>query len=118
MADSFFVLPMQMYLADCIFPDIEGQLAAYKSFCELWDSGEMAKLDNFDGFQMLFCYLIVYMFSGLVIWSIYMLTRLKQKDSIKQNKDLANEKAKTFCYHYEPKWYDHGHFARCQVQAK
>ena len=33
---------------------IEGQLAAYKSFCELWDSGEMAKLDNFDGFQMLF----------------------------------------------------------------
>ena len=43
-----------MYLADCIFPDIEGQLAAYKSFCELWDSGEMAKLDNFDGFQMLF----------------------------------------------------------------
>ena len=54
MADSFFVRPMQMYLADCIFPDIEGQLAAYKSFCELWDSGEMAKLDNFDGFQMLF----------------------------------------------------------------
>ena len=38
-----------MYLADCIFPDIEGQLAAYKSFCELWDSGEMAKADNFPG---------------------------------------------------------------------
>ena len=38
--------------------------------------------------------------------------------TLKQNKDLANEKAKTFCYHYEPKWYDHGHFARCQVQAK
>ena len=46
---------MQMYLADCVFPEIEGQLAAYKSFChELWDSGEMAKLDNFDGFEMLF----------------------------------------------------------------
>ena len=45
---------MQMYLADCIFPDIEGQLAAYKSFCELWDSGEMAKADNFPGFEMLF----------------------------------------------------------------
>ena len=54
MADSFFVLPMQMYLADCVFPEIEGQLAAYKSFCELWDSGEIAKLDNFDGFEMLF----------------------------------------------------------------
>ena len=45
---------MQMYLADCIFPDIEGQLAAYKSFCELWDSGEMVKADNFPGFEMLF----------------------------------------------------------------
>ena len=45
---------MQMYLADCVFPEIEGQLAAYKSFCELWDSGEMVKLDNFDGFEMLF----------------------------------------------------------------
>ena len=49
-----FWLAMQMYLADCVFPEIEGQLAAYKSFCELWDSGEMAKLDNFDGFEMLF----------------------------------------------------------------
>ena len=45
---------MQMYLADCIFPDIESQLAAYKSFCELWDSGEMAQADNADGFKMLF----------------------------------------------------------------
>ncbi len=54
MADSFFVLPMQMYLADCVFPEIEGQLAAYKCFCELWDSGEIAKLDNFNGFEMLF----------------------------------------------------------------
>ncbi len=45
---------MQMYLADCLFPDIDSQLAAYKSFCELWDSGEMAKADSFDGFQMLF----------------------------------------------------------------
>ena len=45
---------MQMYLADCIFPDIESQLAAYKSFCELWDSGEMSKADRFEGFEMLF----------------------------------------------------------------
>ena len=45
---------MQMYLADCLFPDIESQLAAYKSFCELWDSGEMAKADKFPGFEMLF----------------------------------------------------------------
>ena len=45
---------MQMYLADCIFPDIESQLAAYKSFCELWDSGERPKADNANGFEMLF----------------------------------------------------------------
>ena len=51
MAVFLFWLVMQMYLADCVFPEIEGQLAAYKSFCELWDSGEMAKLDNFDGHQ-------------------------------------------------------------------
>ena len=54
MGVSSFVTPMQMYLADCVFPEIEGQLAAYKSFCELWDSGEMPKLDKFDGFEMLF----------------------------------------------------------------
>ena len=52
--DLIFFPAMQMYLADCIFPDIEGQLAAYKSFCELWDSGEIAKADNFPGFEMLF----------------------------------------------------------------
>ena len=45
---------MQTYLADCQFPDIDSQLAAYKSFCELWDSGEMAKADKFPGFEMLF----------------------------------------------------------------
>ena len=45
---------------------------------------------SYDGFQMLFCYLIVYMCSGLSIWSIYMLTRLKKKDHLKQNKDLAD----------------------------
>ena len=43
-----------MYLADCLFPDIESQLAAYKGFCELWDSGEMTKADNFPGFEMMF----------------------------------------------------------------
>ena len=43
-----------MYLADCIFPDIESQLAAYKSFYELWDSGEIAQADHADGFEILF----------------------------------------------------------------
>jgi len=43
-----------------------------------------------EGFQMLFCYLVVYTISGLCIWSVFMLTRLKKTDHIKQNKDLAD----------------------------
>ena len=45
--------PTQMYLADCVFLRLK-ITSCHKSFCELWDSGEMAKLDNFDGFEMLF----------------------------------------------------------------
>ena len=26
--------------------------------------------------------------------------------TLKQNENLANETAKKFCYHYEPKWYE------------
>tara|TARA_B110000238_G_C16104191_1_gene429649 strand:- start:1007 stop:1888 length:882 start_codon:yes stop_codon:yes gene_type:complete len=46
--------------------------------------------ESFEGFQMLFCYLIVYIGSGLCIWSVFMLTRLKKTDDKKQNKDLAD----------------------------
>lgn len=65
-------------------------LLAYSSISHMGYLTIVFSAGTFDGFQMLFCYLIVYMFSGLVIWSIYMLTRLKQKDLIKQNKDLAD----------------------------
>ena len=30
-------------------------MAAYKSFCELWDSGEITQADHADGFEILFC---------------------------------------------------------------
>lgn len=43
-----------------------------------------------EGFQMLFCYLIVYMGSGLCVWSIFMLIRLKTFYTKKQNKDLGD----------------------------
>ena len=43
-----------------------------------------------EGFQMLFAYLIIYMGSGLCIWSIFMLTRLKTTYNKKQNKDLGD----------------------------
>ena len=45
---------MQLYLVDCQFQDIDSQIEAYKEFVELWENGEMAAQDNFDGFEMLF----------------------------------------------------------------
>ena len=46
--------------------------------------------ESFEGFQMLFCYLIIYTGSGLCIWSVFMLLPLKKTDEKKQNKDLAD----------------------------
>ncbi len=43
-----------------------------------------------EGVQILFSYLIVYMCSGLCIWSIFVLTRIKANFSKKQNKDLTD----------------------------
>jgi NADH-quinone oxidoreductase subunit N len=45
---------------------------------------------TFESIQMLFCYLVVYSFSGLCVWSIFVLTRLKNNHLQKQNKDLTD----------------------------
>ena len=45
---------MQLFLADCQFPDIDNQVKAYKLFIEAWENGEMAKSDKTDKFEMLF----------------------------------------------------------------
>jgi len=45
---------------------------------------------SIEGIQTLFSYLIVYMSSGLCVWSIFVITRLKNNYSKKQNKDLAD----------------------------
>ena len=37
---------MQLFLADCQFPDIENQVKAYKLFVEAWENGEIAKSDK------------------------------------------------------------------------
>ena len=34
---------MQLFLADCQFPDIDNQIKAYQLFVEAWENGEMAK---------------------------------------------------------------------------
>ena len=45
---------------------------------------------TFENLQILFAYLIVYSFSSLCIWSIFILTRLKNNHLQKQNKDLTD----------------------------
>ncbi len=45
---------MQLFLADCQFPDIENQVKAYQLFVEAWENGEIAKSDKTDKFEMLF----------------------------------------------------------------
>ena len=45
---------------------------------------------TFESLQMLLSYLMVYSFSGLCIWSIFMLTKLKTDYTQKQNKDLTD----------------------------
>lgn len=45
---------------------------------------------TFESIQMLFCYLIVYSFSGLCVWSIFLITRVKNNYLQKQNKDLTD----------------------------
>ena len=37
---------MQLFLADCQFPDIENQVKAYQLFVEAWENGESAKADK------------------------------------------------------------------------
>ena len=45
---------------------------------------------TFEGMQVLFCYLFLYMTAGLCIWSIFLILQLKYKYIKKQNKDLTD----------------------------
>lgn len=45
---------------------------------------------TFESLQMLLSYLIVYSFSGLCVWSIFLVTNLKNNYFQKQNKDLTD----------------------------
>jgi NADH-quinone oxidoreductase subunit N len=65
-------------------------LLAYSSISHMGYSLLAFSTGTFEGLQMLYCYLTIYMLSGLCIWSIFFLTRLKNKYSQKQNKDLAD----------------------------
>lgn len=45
---------------------------------------------TFEGMQILFCYLFLYMIAGLCIWSIFVVLQMKYRYIKKQNKDLAD----------------------------
>ena len=65
-------------------------LLAYSSISHMGYSLIAFTTGTFEGIQMLFCYLIIYMCSGLCIWSIFLLTRLKNTNVQKHNKDLTD----------------------------
>ena len=65
-------------------------LLAYSSISHMGYLMISLSSGSLEGFQMLFCYLIVYTITGLCIWSVIIMIRLKKTDHIKQNKDLAD----------------------------
>ena len=65
-------------------------LLIYSSISHMGYSLIAFSTGTFENFQILFSYLIVYSFSGLCVWSIFILTRLKNSHLQKQNKDLTD----------------------------
>ena len=65
-------------------------LLVYSSISHMGYSLIAFSVETFESFQMLFCYLFVYSFSGLCVWSIFISTQLKSNYFQKQNKDLTD----------------------------
>ena len=65
-------------------------LLIYNSISHMGYSLIAFSAGTLESLQMLFAYLIVYSFSGLCIWSIFIITRLKNNHLQKQNKDLTD----------------------------
>ena len=65
-------------------------LLVYSSISHMGYSLIAFSVETFESFQMLFCYLLIYSFSGLCIWSIFISIRLKSNYLQKQNKDLTD----------------------------
>ncbi len=65
-------------------------LLIYSSISHMGYSLIAFSAGTFESLQILFSYLIIYSFSGLCIWSIFILTRVKNNHLQKQNKDLTD----------------------------
>lgn len=65
-------------------------LLAYSSISHMGYTLIAFSTGTFEGMQMLFCYLFLYMLTGLCLWSIFLLLRLNYRYTKKQNKDLTD----------------------------
>ena len=65
-------------------------LLAYSSISHMGYSMVAFSCGTFEGLQMLLSYLIIYICSGLCIWSLFFVTRIKTVYLKKQNKDLTD----------------------------
>lgn len=65
-------------------------LLAYSSISHMGYSLIAFNSGTFEGIQMLLSYLIIYVLSGLCIWSIFIITKLKNNHILKHNKDLTD----------------------------
>jgi len=65
-------------------------LLVYSSISHMGYSLLAFSSGTFESVQALFCYLIVYSFSGFCIWAIFLLLRLKNNHANKRNKDLSD----------------------------
>ena len=65
-------------------------LLAYSSISHMGYSMIAFSCGTFEGLQMLFSYLIIYICSGLCLWSLFFVTRTKTLYFKKQNKDITD----------------------------
>ena len=65
-------------------------LLAYSSISHMGYSLISFSCGTFEGLQVLFSYLIIYIMSGLCLWSLFLITRIKTTYNKKQNKDLTD----------------------------
>jgi NADH-quinone oxidoreductase subunit N len=65
-------------------------LLAYSSISHMGYTLIAFSTGTFEGMQVLFCYLFLYMIVSLYTWSIFLVLQLKYKYTKKQNKDLAD----------------------------
>jgi NADH:ubiquinone oxidoreductase subunit 2 (subunit N) len=65
-------------------------LLAYSSISHMGYSMIAFSSGTFEGLQILLSYLIIYICSGLCVWSLFLLLRVKNRFEKKQNKDLTD----------------------------